>query len=218
MATSRRPEKELQVLAKKSKKLSWLLRHGARETGLVMDAAGFANIGDVLRMTGLSRDELDEVVAENNKSRFEVRGKQVRAVQGHSLEGTPVTLEGLERSWDEVSGDALLYHGTSVAAARAILSGEGVHSAARTHVHLAASVDAKVGKRAGVDVLLVISPARLRASGLRIFRAPNGVLLAREIPAAAIVDVLACNGPGSSALAELKGRVGKGAAPSAAGA
>ncbi|ATB42514.1 phosphotransferase KptA/Tpt1 [Cystobacter fuscus] len=213
MASSRRPEKELQALARKSKKLSWLLRHGAREMGLVMDSAGFALIGEVLRMTGLSREELDEVVAENNKSRYEVRGKQVRAVQGHSLEGTPVTLDGLERSWDEVLGDAPLYHGTSVAAARAILSGEGIHSAARTHVHLAAAVDSKVGKRAGVDVLLVISPARLRASGLRIFRAPNGVLLARAIPSATIVDVIACNGPGRSALAELKRRLGTDAAP-----
>ncbi len=208
MASSRRPEKDLQALARKSKKLSWLLRHGAREMGLAMDSAGFALIGEVLRMTGLSREELDEVVAENNKSRYEVRGKQVRAVQGHSLEGTPVTLDGLERSWDEVLTDAPLYHGTSVVAARDILSGEGIHSAARTHVHLAAAVDSTVGKRAGVDVLLVISPARLRTSGLRIFRAPNGVLLARAIPATTIVDVLACNGPGSSALAELKRRLG----------
>lgn len=217
MATSHRPEPQLQALARKSKQLSWLLRHGARETGLAMDSAGFAPVDEVLRRTGLTRDELDGVVAENNKSRFEVRGTQVRAVQGHSLEGTPVTLDGLEGSWDEVSGDSLLYHGTSVAAARAILSGEGVHSAARTHVHLAASVDAKVGKRAGVEVLLVISPVRLRASGLRIFRAPNGVLLARAIPAHVIVNVLSCNGPGGAALAELKGRVGKGAVPPAAG-
>ncbi|QSQ25533.1 RNA 2'-phosphotransferase [Pyxidicoccus parkwayensis] len=218
MATSHRPERELPALARKSKKLSWLLRHGARESGLTMDSAGFAPISDVLRMTGLSRDELDEVVAENNKSRFEVRGSQVRAVQGHSLEGTPVTLDGLEQSWEEVTADALLYHGTSVDAARAIFSSEGVHSAARTHVHLAATVDAKVGKRAGVDVLLVISPARLRALGLRVFRAPNGVLLARAIPAAAIVNVLAGNGPGNSALAELKRRLVKQAAPPAAGA
>jgi putative RNA 2'-phosphotransferase len=212
MATSYRPGKDLQA---KSKKLSWLLRHGAREMGLAMDTAGFAPVADVLRMTGLSREELDAVVEENNKSRFEVRGTQVRAVQGHSLEGTPVTLEGLERSWEEVSGDALLYHGTSVDAAHSILSSEGVHSAARTHVHLAAAVDAKVGKRAGVDVLLVISPVRLRASGLRVFRSPNGVLLARAIPAEAIVNVLACNGPGNAALAELKGRLRKGAVPAA---
>lgn len=213
MATSYRPGKDLQA---KSKKLSWLLRHGARETGLAMDSAGFAPIADVLRLTGLSREELDLVVEENNKSRFEVRGTQVRAVQGHSQEGTPVTLEGLEGSWEEVSADALLYHGTSVDAARSILSGEGVHSAARTHVHLAAAVDAKVGKRAGVDVLLVISPARLRASGLRVFRSPNGVLLARAIPADAIVDVLACNGPGTAALAKLKGRLRQGDVPATA--
>ena len=75
-----------------------------------------------------------------------------------------------------------------------------------------------MGKRASVDVLLVISPMRLRALGLRIFRAPNGVLLARAIPASVIVDVLACNGPGGSALSDLKGRVGKGTAPPTTGA
>src|SRR5262245_21003778 len=127
MATSHRTDRELQALARKSKKLSWLLRHGAREMGLAMDSAGFAHIREVRRRTGLSREEVEQVVEENNKSRVEVRGKQVRAVQGHSLEGTAVTLDGLERSWDEVSGDAPLYHGTSVVAARAILTGEGVH-------------------------------------------------------------------------------------------
>ncbi len=121
-------------LKKRSIKLSWLLRHGANETGLVMDNAGFAAIDDVLRHTGLSRDELDTVVAENNKSRFERRGESIRAVQGHSFEGTPVTLDGLEASWEVVTSHNVLFHGTSVAAARSILSGEGVHAAARTHV------------------------------------------------------------------------------------
>lgn len=191
-------------LTLKSKKLSWLLRHGARESGLAMDSAGFAPIDQVLRKTGLSRAELDAVVAENNKSRFEVRGAEIRAVQGHSGEGTPVTMEGLERSWEEVLTDTSLYHGTSVAAARSILEGEGVHSAARTHVHLAPEVEAKVGKRAGVDVLLVISPRRLREQGERVFRAPNGVLLCRAIPKQAITGVVAGTPTGEQAMRELR--------------
>lgn len=192
------------VLARKSKKLSWLLRHGAREAGLPMDAEGFAPIEQVLRLTGMTRAELDAVVADNNKARFQLRNGEIRAVQGHSLGGLPVTLEALERSWEEVLEDAPIYHGTSVAAARSILAGEGIHPAARTHVHLASAVEAKVGKRAGVDVLLVIAPPALRASGQRVYRAPNGVLLCRSVPVGAIVEVLASNDTGQRSLAELR--------------
>jgi putative RNA 2'-phosphotransferase len=172
-----------------------------------MDEAGFAAVADVLRLTGLSRAQLEAVVSDNSKARFELKGERVRAVQGHSPEGTPVSLEGLERSWEEVLDDAPLYHGTSVGAARAILDSEGVHAAARSHVHLAPAVDATVGKRAGVDVLLVISPVRLREAGLRVFRAPNGVLLARAVPRDAVTDVVAATAAGSRALGELRRRL-----------
>ncbi len=190
-------------LRKKSTKLSWLLRHGALESALNMDKAGFADVDDVLALTRLTRAELEGVVLSNNKSRFELRGAQIRAVQGHSLEGTPVTLEGLEESWAVVVDDASLFHGTSVEAATSILHSEGVHSAARTHVHLAAALDAKVGKRAGVDVVFVVDVVRLRASGSRLFRAPNGVLLAREVPRAAVVDIVAESRAGARALPQL---------------
>jgi putative RNA 2'-phosphotransferase len=191
------------LLRRRSTKVSWLLRHGANERGLAMGDDGFAAIVDVLQQLRMSRLELDEVVAENNKARFEVRGGQIRAVQGHSLEGTPVTLEGLERSWALVVDDDRLFHGTSVAAAFAILGSEGVHAAARTHVHLAGATDAVVGKRHQVDVLLVVDPHRLRTAGERIFRAPNGVLLTRAVPRAAVVDVVSQSRRGAEARGEL---------------
>ena len=192
-------------MKKKSHRLSWLLRHGANEVHLAMDSAGFAPVDDVLRHASLTRAELDQVIEENNKSRYElsVDGLRVRACQGHSLEGTPVTREGLEGTWALVVDDALVFHGTNVTAARSILA-EGITAAARTHVHLAESEGAKVGKRANVDVLLAVSPAKLRGHGVQIHRAPNGVLLARHVPAEAIVDVTAHNRPGEHALAELK--------------
>lgn len=207
MSPPHRAAPDSSALAARSKKLSWLLRHGARESRLSMDEAGFASVADVLRLTGLSRAQLESVVLHNSKARFELKGERVRAVQGHSPEGTPVTLEGLERSWEEVLGDAPLYHGTSVEAARSILDSEGVHAASRSHVHLAPAVDATVGKRAGVDVLLVVSPVRLREAGLRVFRAPNGVLLARAVPRDAVTNVLAATAAGERALGELRRRL-----------
>ena len=188
---------------KRSTKLSWLLRHGANESKLPMDSAGFAAVADVLALTGLTRAELDVVVAENNKSRYELNGERIRACQGHSLEGTPVTLAGLEATWAAVAVDDVIFHGTSVAAARAILT-EGMKPMARTHVHLAESERAVVGKRAGVDVLLAVSPPKLRARGIAVFRAPNGVVLARSVPRDAIVDVVPQTRAGESARAELR--------------
>ncbi|MCY1077337.1 RNA 2'-phosphotransferase [Archangium lansingense] len=213
MSPHHRASPDSPALVARSKKLSWLLRHGARESGLSMDEAGFASVADVLRLTGLSLTQLESVVLHNTKARFELRGEWVRAVQGHSPEGTPVTLEGLERSWEEVLEDALLYHGTSVGAARAILDSEGVHAASRSHVHLAPAVDATVGKRAGVDVLLVVCPVRLREAGLRVFRAPNGVLLARAVPRHAVTDVVTATAAGKQVLGELLRRISGAVSP-----
>ena len=58
-----------------SKKLSWLLRHGAAEEGLQLDANGYLNVQDVLsnrKIRGLkvSLDELRQLVTDNDKQRF----------------------------------------------------------------------------------------------------------------------------------------------------
>src|SRR5258706_432319 len=45
-----------------SKKLSWLLRHGAGETGIDMDAAGWVAITDVLRTLHMGRAALEDAV------------------------------------------------------------------------------------------------------------------------------------------------------------
>jgi putative RNA 2'-phosphotransferase len=50
-------------------------------------------------------------------------------------------------------------------------------------------MSSKVGKRAAVHVMLEVSPARVREAGLQLYSAPNGVVLAREIPASSIVGL-----------------------------
>ncbi|WP_437783440.1 RNA 2'-phosphotransferase [Sorangium sp. So ce1097] len=172
-----------------SKKLSWLLRHGAPSLGIAMDEAGWVAVEDVLTALGMPRSRLDEAVANNTKNRLEIRGDRVRASQGHSREGMPVTLAGLEASWEEVHGDASIWHGTSVDAVRGIAR-DGIRPAARTHVHCTDALESAVGKRARVDVMLEISPARLRARGIRVFRSQNGVILAREVPVGCVVGLV----------------------------
>jgi putative RNA 2'-phosphotransferase len=171
-----------------SHKLSWLLRHGANEAGLDMDAAGWAPIAAVLRALGMPRDALDAAVRENGKARYEVQGERIRACQGHSLAGMPVTLEALEASWAPYAGRGPVWHGTRIEAVASIAR-TGIHRGERTHVHLAEALDSRVGKRASVDVMLEVSPARLAAAAVGLFVSPNGVILARSVPPAAIVGI-----------------------------
>jgi putative RNA 2'-phosphotransferase len=170
-----------------SRTLSYLLRHGANEAGLVMDSAGWSAVVDVLRLAKMTERELDEAIAFNTKSRLERRGAYVRACQGHSLAGTPVTLDALEASWllDNEPDD--LWHGTTLEAAASIRT-SGIRSGERTHVHLARTVDAKVGKRSNVAVLLQVSREGLRGEGIDVWRAPNDVLLVRFVPAHCVVS------------------------------
>jgi putative RNA 2'-phosphotransferase len=166
--------------------LSHLLRHGANDAGLAMDPAGWSLVDDVLMVLGLTVVELTEAIEANTKNRLERDGNRMRASQGHSLAGTPVTLEALEASWTIDDSEDDLWHGTTTEAA-ALIAKSGLLPGARTHVHLARSVDARVGKRTNVDVVIQISRTSLRSLGITVWQAPNDVLLARHVPANCIV-------------------------------
>lgn len=176
------------AISEASKKLSWLLRHGAPSEGIRMDAAGWVAVDDVLKRLRLSRGELLNVVRENNKSRLEIVDGRIRACQGHSREGMPVTLDALEASWTPYEGSASVWHGTHTGAAAGI-GREGILPGERTHVHLAAELESKVGKRANVDMMIEVSPDKLRSEGLGVFTSSNGVILCRRVPPRCIVGL-----------------------------
>ncbi|PRP92205.1 RNA 2'-phosphotransferase [Enhygromyxa salina] len=191
-------------LVKKSKRLSWLLRHHATDQGLDMDEAGWVAVDQVLSALQMSLAELELVVRENNKQRLQLDGGRVRACQGHSLDNRAVTREGLERSWATYGGEGPVWHGTKVDAVPSIAE-QGILPVARTHVHLAPTLVSKVGKRAAVHVMLEVSPARLRAAGVVLYQAPNGVVLARDIPASCVVGLRAMTRRARERELELKG-------------
>ena len=63
--------REVQV----SRKVSWLLRHGASSEGLKLGKGGYASVADALNTRAfkslkITFDELKEVVAKNDKQRF----------------------------------------------------------------------------------------------------------------------------------------------------
>ena len=68
-------------LQRAARRLVWLLRHGARASGLDQDPAGFVDVGAVCTMLSLDPGDLAEIIAADKKSRFERRGDRLRAIR-----------------------------------------------------------------------------------------------------------------------------------------
>lgn len=173
-----------------SKRLSWLLRHGAGREGISMDNAGWVKLTDVLNFLNLDNDQLCLVIQENNKARFELHGEKLRATQGHSLDRMPVTQEALEASWTiyNPQGEDRIWHATQSQHLDSILK-DGIIRGERSHVHLANAIDSPVGKRSNAPLLIEVSVAKLRTEGYEVFISPNGVVLTRFVPPSCIINV-----------------------------
>ncbi|HJP77130.1 MAG TPA: RNA 2'-phosphotransferase [Pseudonocardiaceae bacterium] len=160
-----------------SKKLALYLRHAPEKIGLNLDEAGWADVEDILAALRITRAELDDVVATNDKQRFAFSedGAKIRASQGHSI---PVELD-LPRQ----TPPAVLYHGTVARFLDAILR-DGLRPMNRHHVHLSATIDTalKVGARRGKPVVLVVDAAAMDADGVPFWLSANGVWLTDHVP------------------------------------
>lgn len=165
-----------------SKRLSLHLRHAPEQIGLVLGPGGWVAVDELLEALArhghrVSREELAEVVARNDKKRFafDDTGTMIRANQGHSV---PVDL-GLA----EAVPPGVLFHGTVTAALPAIRR-EGLRPMKRHHVHLSPDEQTatRVGARRGKPVVLRVDAARMTGDGHRFFRSDNGVWLVAAVP------------------------------------
>jgi len=168
-----------------SRAMSYVLRHGAIKEGIEITPDGWVSIPDLLDYLKTPREIMERVVAEDNKSRFEVDGELIRAAQGHSMVVSP---EAMEATWSKFEGSATIFHGTNLDALAGIAD-RGIVSVRRTHVHMTDSLSSVVGKRSNVHVFIHISPDKLRAGHNEIFRSSNGVILARQVPVDCIVGI-----------------------------
>ena len=171
-------------MSRASRTLSRILRHSPQEAGLTLAQGGWVRVDDLLaglRRMGqrMSREELDQIVAENDKSRFTLSedGTRIRAAQGHSVE--------VDLQLAPAVPPPVLFHGTARASLQAVLV-EGLKPMRRQHVHLSPDVETaqRVGERHGRPVVLRVDTAALHAEGQLFWRADNGVWLTDRGPAA----------------------------------
>jgi putative RNA 2'-phosphotransferase len=165
-----------------SKRLSFVLRHRPDSIGLTLDEAGWVDVDRLLAaLTAhglpLSREDLDAVVAGNDKQRFafDGSGTRIRASQGHSV--------AVDLGYAAADPPAELFHGTVEGFLPSILA-EGLRPGRRHAVHLSPDVATArtVGGRRGRPVVLRVDAARLAADGGRLARSANGVWLVAAVP------------------------------------
>ncbi|CAM3605093.1 RNA 2'-phosphotransferase [Kibdelosporangium persicum] len=163
-----------------SKFLSRHLRHRPADIGLTLDEGGWVDVDELLAACArhgvvITRDELELVVASNDKQRFAIQGTKIRASQGHSV--------AVDLGLVATSPPELLYHGT-VAANLANIRAEGLKPMARRDVHLSSDVDTaeRVGARRGKPVVLTVRAAAMHEEGYEFRLSENGVWLVAEVP------------------------------------
>ncbi|MBF0398959.1 MAG: RNA 2'-phosphotransferase, partial [Desulfobacterales bacterium] len=132
----------------------------------------------------LDRSIIHEVVAENDKQRFEISfdGLSIRASQGHSI---PISL-----NLNPVSPPEFLFHGTATCFLNSIKC-KGLLKGNRNHVHLSADEDTafKVGKRHGTPAALKIEAKRMAYDGYLFYFSKNKVWLTEHVPEKYIIGL-----------------------------
>jgi putative RNA 2'-phosphotransferase len=159
--------------------MSMVLRRRPESVGITLDPQGWVPVATLLAALGITRAELDAVVAGNDKSRFAVEGDRIRASQGHSSHVQ------VDLGLTPVKPPETLYHGTPRANLEPILR-EGLLPRSRRHVHLSPDTGTatRVGARRSSDVaVLTIRTAEMASAGHVFYRSANGVWLTDAVPA-----------------------------------
>ncbi|MFD5425391.1 RNA 2'-phosphotransferase [Streptomyces sp. NPDC127084] len=165
---------------KVSKYLAKHLRHQPERIGITLDPNGWISIEELIRAADahgfpITREELEHVVAVNDKRRYTIDGDRIRASQGHTVQ---VDLE-----LPVAEPPPYLYHGT-VARHLDAIRAEGLRPMARHHVHLSPDRETatRVGARRGRPVVLSVDAGAMHRAGHVFHVSANGVWLADTVP------------------------------------
>ena len=163
------------------KYLCLLLRHHPEAAGITVDRHGWADVSQLVAAVSkthpLTRQELEELVAQDSKQRYSYNSDhtKIRANQGHSI---PVDLELPETEPPEV-----LYHGTVERFVPSI-DRKGLVPGKRLYVHLSPDRETarQVGIRRGEPFLYEVFSGQMFREGYRFYRSVNGVWLTEAVP------------------------------------
>ncbi|MGH1387103.1 RNA 2'-phosphotransferase [Kordia sp.] len=166
-----------------SKFLSYVLRHNPDKLGITLDENGWTSVAVLLEKINvepysLSMEELEDVVATNNKKRFAFNEDKtmIRASQGHSV--------NIDLGIQSKEPPNYLYHGTVEKFITSIQE-KGLIKGTRQHVHLSADKETaiNVGSRRGKPIILTVRSGEMHAQNHAFYQSENGVWLTEKVPA-----------------------------------
>ena len=171
--------------AQLSRALAHALRHAPEEYGLNLATGGWVAVDSIIdsfrrlrpEWRELTREHLEEMMAESPKQRYELEGGRIRALHGHSVVAEVI--------YEMQAPPEILFIGASSEMAETIRK-DGLKPAARQQVHLSPDIGTavQVGKRhCEKPVILRVRALEAHCAGFQ-FSKPNKVVwLADEVPA-----------------------------------
>ncbi|WP_144941706.1 RNA 2'-phosphotransferase [Paenibacillus sp. 32O-W] len=166
-----------------SKFMTKILRHTPQEYGIVLEsrdgscptAALLQAVRSRPKWKAVTMEEIEQVVRNSDKQRFEINGDRIRARYGHSHQ---------KLSYEPGQPPDVLYHGTNMFVLQEILA-EGLRPMGRQYVHLSEGLHfaSLAGQRRGQLVILAVDTRKAHEQGTQFYYAGNEVWLADEVPA-----------------------------------
>ena len=170
-----------------SKYMSYVLRHGLNDIGLMPDSEGYVNLSKFLSVADpnykLDRSTVLAIAKSCPKQRFGIKtiGNEtyIRSNQGHSQNVGKLikTDKLLVKLTTPIRG---VFHGTykkHLASIRA----NGLNRMSRQHIHLAKGLDAISGKRHDNNLIVYVDMAGAMKDGIEFYESENGVILTEGI-------------------------------------
>lgn len=180
---------------RRSKSLSWLLRHGAPKINVPITDEGFVKLSDILTiakndaqlymLSGMTLDDFTKIVTDDKKNRYKLEkfGKtddissyRIRANQGHSF-----SVPNLELIEVDYKTCPYALHGTDAKAWKLISESGYLSVMSRDYMHFASEEDFDKLGRKNSQVVLKFDIKAANDDGIKFYRAANGVILSKGI-------------------------------------
>jgi RNA:NAD 2'-phosphotransferase (TPT1/KptA family) len=183
-------------LEKKSKSLSWLLRHGAPEVKINIDKSGLVLLSDIHNFStkheninnleSLSLEDFKTIVNQDKKNRYTLvrlnknsetfDNYMIRANQGHSFSVPDLPLEEVDPAKIPI-----VVHGTDPASWKLIQESKCLNKMSREYMHFTTEEEFnKLGRKASKIVLKFDTSAAFK-DGIKFYCAANNVILCKGL-------------------------------------
>ena len=175
-----------------SKFISLVLRHEPKKHGIMLDEAGWTETDTLVECVqeyihpSFNLTELEQVVQENNKKRFEFNSdkSKIRARQGHSVQ--------VNLGYQPTTPPDILYHGSQVfgGSLKGMLA-MGISKMKRHAVHLSSDVNVAVevgGRKGDSPCVVVIDSKKMYEDGFTFYVTGNNVWLTDNVPVQYIIE------------------------------